>query len=345
MTAVPFRRSRAPPEPPVRALRRTTIGPDPPCQPAMGARAIGGALVIFGRSCGQGRQPESRPTPTCCRSTFASSDSIGEILISGADHPGRPRGRRSRPGRAGQRRSARASSSSAAIAAAGVVARHRRRCLPAPSLLIADGRWRQPSPARLWAAHRRGAATSRRDQRGGHHAAPQLRRARPACCFLIYDRVEGPGGSGQPATEALPVGERAAADRHRPRAHRHRHRRRRRRASCGCVLTLHDVGLPARVVGGNPEAARRAGLRSALLLSAHAVGGALAGLGGFVQLAGVEYKLRPASSSATATSGSWPAGSPATSRSGWRLAVARCSRRSPSAATASRSTPACRRPS
>jgi simple sugar transport system permease protein len=48
------------------------------------------------------------------------------------------------------------------------------------------------------------------------------------------------------------------------------------------------------VVGGNREAARRAGLSvGLLLLSAMLVGGALAGLGGFTQLAGAEFKLRP----------------------------------------------------
>ena len=52
-------------------------------------------------------------------------------------------------------------------------------------------------------------------------------------------------------------------------------------------------GFRLGVVGGNPEAARRAGYPVALLLlGAIAVGGALAGLGGFVQLAGVEFKLR-----------------------------------------------------
>ena len=53
-------------------------------------------------------------------------------------------------------------------------------------------------------------------------------------------------------------------------------------------------GVHYGVVGGNPEAARQAGMRvGLLLLSAMLVGGALAGLGGFTQLAGVEYKLRP----------------------------------------------------
>ena len=53
-------------------------------------------------------------------------------------------------------------------------------------------------------------------------------------------------------------------------------------------------GFELQVVGGNREAARRAGLSvGLLLLSAMLVGGALAGLGGFTQLAGAEFKLRP----------------------------------------------------
>jgi simple sugar transport system permease protein len=52
-------------------------------------------------------------------------------------------------------------------------------------------------------------------------------------------------------------------------------------------------GFQLRVVGGNPEAARRAGLKVGMvLLSAMVVGGALAGLGGVAQLAGTEFRLR-----------------------------------------------------
>lgn len=48
-------------------------------------------------------------------------------------------------------------------------------------------------------------------------------------------------------------------------------------------------GFRLRVVGGNPEAARRAGLRVPLLiLTAMLAGGALAGMAGFIQLTGVE---------------------------------------------------------
>jgi simple sugar transport system permease protein len=60
---------------------------------------------------------------------------------------------------------------------------------------------------------------------------------------------------------------------------------------------LHRTGwgFRLRVVGGNPEAARQAGMRvGVLLLSAMLVGGALAGLAGMVHMAGTEFKLRPA---------------------------------------------------
>ena len=53
-------------------------------------------------------------------------------------------------------------------------------------------------------------------------------------------------------------------------------------------------GFRLGVVGGNPEAGRRAGLRvRLLLLGAMLVGGGLAGLAGMVQLAGVEFQARP----------------------------------------------------
>lgn len=53
-------------------------------------------------------------------------------------------------------------------------------------------------------------------------------------------------------------------------------------------------GFHLRVAGGNAEAARRSGLRvGVLIVSAMAAGGALAGLAGMVQVAGVEGRLRP----------------------------------------------------
>ena len=60
------------------------------------------------------------------------------------------------------------------------------------------------------------------------------------------------------------------------------------------VLRYTPWGFKLRVVGGNPEAARRAGLRvGGLGLAAMAVGGAIAGLGGMLEVAGVEGRLRP----------------------------------------------------
>ncbi|CAN5119397.1 ABC transporter permease [soil metagenome] len=60
------------------------------------------------------------------------------------------------------------------------------------------------------------------------------------------------------------------------------------------VLNFTRWGFRLGVVGGNPEAARRAGMPVAsLLLTALLVGGALAGLAGVISFAGTEYKLRP----------------------------------------------------
>jgi ABC-type uncharacterized transport system permease subunit len=59
------------------------------------------------------------------------------------------------------------------------------------------------------------------------------------------------------------------------------------------VLRYTRWGFKLSVVGGNAEAARRAGLNVPLLvLSALLVGGALAGIAGMIQFAGIEYKLR-----------------------------------------------------
>lgn len=111
--------------------------------------------------------------------------------------------------------------------------------------------------------------------------------------FLIYEPWKDPDGSGQPATRPLAEAARlpvftgtgvhvgialvvAAA------------------VVVWAALRLTRWGYLLAAVGGNPEAARRAGLPvPVLLLSALCVGGALAGLGGAVHLTGVEYQLRP----------------------------------------------------
>lgn len=60
------------------------------------------------------------------------------------------------------------------------------------------------------------------------------------------------------------------------------------------VLRWTTWGFKLRVIGGNPSAARRAGLAvGGLSIAAMAVGGALAGLGGMVEVAGTEGRLRP----------------------------------------------------
>lgn len=60
------------------------------------------------------------------------------------------------------------------------------------------------------------------------------------------------------------------------------------------ILTRTRWGFKISVAGGNSEAARRAGMNVAVLVvSALMIGGALAGLAGMIQFAGVEYKLRP----------------------------------------------------
>ena len=113
--------------------------------------------------------------------------------------------------------------------------------------------------------------------------------------FLVYDPWKDAAGGGQPTSPAVPVAERlpllGSGN---------------LTVHAGIVLAVAATGIvwwllrstrwgfKLRVVGGNAEAARRSGFRVALLLvSAMAVGGALAGLGGFAQLAGTEFKLRP----------------------------------------------------
>jgi ABC-type uncharacterized transport system permease subunit len=111
--------------------------------------------------------------------------------------------------------------------------------------------------------------------------------------FLIYDPWKDPNGSGQPATRPIPVAARLPLLGN-------------SKVHAGIVIALVAAvfvwwlfrstrfGFQLRAVGGNPEAARRAGLRvSLLVIGAMLIGGALAGLGGATQLVGAEFKLRP----------------------------------------------------
>lgn len=109
--------------------------------------------------------------------------------------------------------------------------------------------------------------------------------------FLIYDRWKDHHGSGQPTTRPLPT------DEHLPilfeRVHLGILIAVGAAIVIGVIFAVTSWGFRLRVVGGNAEAARRSGLKvGALLISAMAVGGALAGIGGLTQLAGAEFKLR-----------------------------------------------------
>jgi ABC-type uncharacterized transport system permease subunit len=112
--------------------------------------------------------------------------------------------------------------------------------------------------------------------------------------YLIYEPWKDPSGTGQPTSKPLTSGAElptfglgdgtlnigiivAAV------------------AAVAVWLTMRYTswGFTLRVVGGNGDAAKRAGLPvGRLLLSALIVGGALAGLAGMVHFAGSEYKLR-----------------------------------------------------
>lgn len=111
--------------------------------------------------------------------------------------------------------------------------------------------------------------------------------------FLIYQPWKDPDGTGQPATAPLADAAKLPVFTG-------------SRVHVGLVLVVLAAvavwavfrytswGYRLGAVGGNPEAARRAGLPvTALLLTAMLAGGALAGLAGAVHLTGVEYQLRP----------------------------------------------------
>lgn len=65
-------------------------------------------------------------------------------------------------------------------------------------------------------------------------------------------------------------------------------------AVVGLALEFTRWGFRARVVGGNPEAARRAGISvRQVMFVALILGGAAAGIGGMIEVTGVEGRLRP----------------------------------------------------
>ncbi|MGQ0678207.1 MAG: ABC transporter permease [Actinomycetota bacterium] len=111
--------------------------------------------------------------------------------------------------------------------------------------------------------------------------------------FLIYAPWKDPNGSGQPATKPLAVAARLPLFAG-SRVHMGILIALVATGAIWFLLTKTSWGFKLRVVGGNSEAARRAGLPvPTLLMSAMLVGGALAGLAGMAHFAGAELKLRP----------------------------------------------------
>jgi simple sugar transport system permease protein len=110
--------------------------------------------------------------------------------------------------------------------------------------------------------------------------------------YLIYDAWKDPKGTGQPTSRPL------AKDAHLPIIFGNRVHLGIVFAGVAAVLIWLALnrtswGFRLRVVGGNGEAARRAGLPvNRLMLSAMAAGGALGGIAGMVHFAGAEFSLR-----------------------------------------------------
>ena len=111
--------------------------------------------------------------------------------------------------------------------------------------------------------------------------------------YAVYGPWKDASGNGQPASKPLPTADYLPVW-GRLQAHIGFLIAIGAMVAAGLALKYTRWGFMLRAVGGNPEAARRAGLRvTLLLLSAMLVGGALAGLGGAVHYAGMEGQLRP----------------------------------------------------
>ncbi len=111
--------------------------------------------------------------------------------------------------------------------------------------------------------------------------------------YLLYQPWKDPNGAGQPQSRPLPT-------------HAQLPKLFGSQLNLGVVIAVAVValvwfvlnrtgwGFALRVVGGNADAGHRAGLPvNRLLLSSIVAGGALAGLGGMLNFAGVELQLRP----------------------------------------------------
>ena len=169
-STTPDRRRRRGPSAPSRCSRHRPLG----------RRHRRRARDLRRPSCRSRASTRSPPTATCSSRRSRSADSIGEILVEGdAAHP-RRRSPSTVPARAGLinvggegQLSSAASPPPASCSAIGDALPTARSMLV---LMLAGGRDR---PARSGPASPALLRLVRRHQRGGHHAAAQLRRARP----------------------------------------------------------------------------------------------------------------------------------------------------------------------
>jgi simple sugar transport system permease protein len=110
--------------------------------------------------------------------------------------------------------------------------------------------------------------------------------------YLIYDAWKDPKGTGQPTSRPLAEGAQLPII-FGSRVHLGIVFAAVAAAFIWFALNRTGWGFRLRVVGGNGEAARRAGLPvNRLMISAMAAGGALGGIAGMVHFAGAEFSLR-----------------------------------------------------
>ena len=110
--------------------------------------------------------------------------------------------------------------------------------------------------------------------------------------YLIYDAWKDPNGTGQPTSRPLAKGAQLPII-YGARVHLGILIAGAAAVLIWLALNRTSWGFRLRVVGGNGEAARRAGLPvNRLMISAMAAGGALGGVAGMVHFAGAEFSLR-----------------------------------------------------
>ena len=254
------------------------------------ALAYAGALIIFGAFVAAKGANPLEVYASMLRSTFLSQQSLGEVLVRATPIVLAALAV-AVPARAGLVNvGGEGQIVVGAVAAAGV-ALAVDRLLPGPATILAMALAGALAGA-LWAGI---AALLRLTVKVNEAITTLLLNyvAIDLMLYLIYQPWKDPNGSGQPATRAL------AEQARLPllsgtRVHTGLFLAVSATAIVWFAMQKTSWGFQLRVVGGNPEAARRAGLPvRSLLLSAMLAGGALAGLGGMAHFAGAELKLRP----------------------------------------------------